>query len=209
MTFNVSPIQRGIQSRYTGGSNNIVLSLSHIIRYDIIDVGVSLRRHWEHTRSIPTPHGVSGINAPIFYPYYWAPTDSWIEKLLTRDIDPLHAAFLKAGAARVVVPVREEFDNAVLHFLETGEPWSGGELPEVTSPLYVDIVEEIKDRNLAPAGETAVGEPWEVELPTDLVELLQEGSPPPQWVRNEEGQYVLVPFELDAPEDDTGPGPIN
>jgi hypothetical protein len=35
--------------------------------------------------------------------------------------DPMHRAFLKAGAARVVLPVRPGFEDTFLAFVNTGD----------------------------------------------------------------------------------------
>jgi len=54
----------------------------------------------------------------------WKP--GWKNKFLLDDVDPQFGAFLRAGAARVVFPVRPCFEAALLHYLETGEIWNGG-----------------------------------------------------------------------------------
>ena len=75
----------------------------------------------------------------------------------------------RAGSARVVVPVRPGFEVAVTHFLETGKLWGGeGEPPQINTPLYVSIIDEIRERTGAPQGEKAVGDPWDVRVPTAL-----------------------------------------
>jgi hypothetical protein len=45
------------------------------------------------------------------YPYYWADQPSWPGLAQIEDTDPLHAEFLQAGAARVVVPVRPGYET--------------------------------------------------------------------------------------------------
>src|SRR5438270_6601581 len=47
------------------------------------------------------------------YPYYWKPSASWRNAMLLDDPDPTFAEFLRAGSARVVVPVRPGFELAV------------------------------------------------------------------------------------------------
>jgi hypothetical protein len=127
----------------------------------------------------------------VFYPYFWGRKSKWLERILWRDIDPIHAEFLKSGAARVVVPVRLGFEKAMVHFLDTGQVWEGGDLPEIGDPLYVDILEEIKERLKAPGDEIPVFEPWEVRLPTTLVRLRPDSSLP-QWEKDEEGNWHPV-----------------
>lgn len=61
------------------------------------------------------------------YPYFWAGTATWRDRSMFDDVDPDFADFLRAGAARVVFPVRPGFEAAVVHYLETGEIWNGGD----------------------------------------------------------------------------------
>src|SRR5262249_20095609 len=39
----------------------------------------------------------------FLYPYFWTKADSWNERLRLQANDPIHEAFLRAGAARVVL----------------------------------------------------------------------------------------------------------
>ncbi|MFE5712550.1 hypothetical protein ACFQ7J_17290 [Streptomyces sp. NPDC056501] len=113
------------------------------------------------------------------YPYYWARPMRWQELLLTQDADPQFEAFLKAGAARVVVPVRPGFEAAMAHYHETGDVWMGEEIPDMYGDHYLSIIEEIKAANRAPGEEVCVDQ-WEVALPTTLV-LLKEDATLPTW----------------------------
>jgi hypothetical protein len=115
----------------------------------------------------------------VFYPYFWGRHSGWVRAVNTSDPDPDFEAFLKAGAARVQVPVRPGFEKAMAYFCQYGEPWLGGEPPLRDDPLYVPIVDEIAES--LGRGEDGVpypadAEPWEVVLPTTLVVLqdLQE-----------------------------------
>lgn len=125
----------------------------------------------------------------LFYPYYWGRKNNWLNRSQLQDVDPQFAEFLKAGAARVVLPVRPGFETAVAHFLDTGEIWDGADPPLLTSPLYVSIIQEIKERDLAPGDEVAQGDPWDVRLPTTLVRLRHDGSLP-TWQKNAAGEWV-------------------
>lgn len=83
----------------------------------------------------------------IFYPYFWGRKDNWIDNLHLSDPDPTFEKFLQAGAARVLVPVRPGYEQAILHYLETetGEIWEGGDPPHVEDDFYVSIVDAIKE----------------------------------------------------------------
>ncbi|HEY7619204.1 MAG TPA: hypothetical protein VH834_05490 [Solirubrobacteraceae bacterium] len=125
----------------------------------------------------------------LYYPYFWGRKDNWPTQALLQDVDPQFAEFLKAGAARVVVPVRPGFEAAVAHFLDTGEIWQGADPPTLTSPLYVSIIDEIKERTQAPGTEVAQGDPWDVRLPTTLVRLRPDGSLP-SWTKQADGSWT-------------------
>jgi len=81
----------------------------------------------------------------IHYPYYWADAGQWAESIRRTANDPQWAAFLSAGASRVVVPVRPGFESAVGLYLSTGFIWAGGQVPTVGDPAYLGIAEEIAE----------------------------------------------------------------
>jgi hypothetical protein len=105
-----------------------------------------------------------------FYPYYWANRKSWQEFYLTESMDPLFRSFLQAGMARIVVTVKPGFENAVQFFLETGIIWNGGAVPVIGDPMYMSIVDEMRQ----PTGE-AQGKYWITRVPTTLT-ILQDKS---------------------------------
>jgi hypothetical protein len=107
----------------------------------------------------------------FFYPYFWGWKPGWKNRILLDDVDPAFADFLRGGAARVVFPVRPGFEEAVVHYLDTGEIWNGGPPPDISSSLYVSIIKEIQEATGAPGQEVPVGDPWLVRLPTTLVRL--------------------------------------
>jgi hypothetical protein len=114
----------------------------------------------------------------LFYPYYWGRHQNWYSSVLLDNTDPLFAEFLKAGAARVVVPVRLQLEADVRYFLMTGQIWNAGGLPEITDTDYLPITEEIKARDNAPGDEKPQGDPWEVVLPTTLIKLRDDDTLP-------------------------------
>lgn len=118
----------------------------------------------------------------VLYPYFWGRATEWPAHLQRRyESDSLFEEFLRAGYARVVIPVRTGFDDAVNFFLATGMPWMGGDLPSIGDPTYLPITEEIKERTGAPGDEIPVGDPWEVHLPTRLIKLRKDDKLPPPW----------------------------
>jgi hypothetical protein len=65
----------------------------------------------------------------LFYPYFWGRKAKWSSLIQLEDNDPLHAQFIRAGAARVTVPVRPGFEPSIVHYLETGALWGGMDPP--------------------------------------------------------------------------------
>jgi hypothetical protein len=108
----------------------------------------------------------------VFYPYFWGRKPRWLTALHLVDPDPDFAAFLKAGAARVQVPVRPGFERAVAHFSQFGEIWEGNDAPLIDDEMYVPIVDEITE-NLGKLDDGVPypegSQPWEVTIPTSLV----------------------------------------
>jgi hypothetical protein len=129
----------------------------------------------------------------LFYPYYWGRRQNWYGNAVLDHADPLFAEFLKAGAARVVIPVRPQLEGDVRYFLMTGQIWRGGGLPEITNTDYLPITEEVKARDNAPGTEQPQGNPWEVTLPTTLIKLRDDDSLPIWKKFAQDGQNVWVP----------------
>ncbi|MDP4510338.1 hypothetical protein [Nonomuraea turcica] len=117
------------------------------------------------------------------YPYFWGRRSSWQNAFTLDGVDPDHDAFLKAGLARTVVPVRPGFEQVALWFLATGQVWSGGSPPPISGsdPLYVSIASEILAADRADQGGVLQGETWPVRTPTNLVYLQRDSNlnPPP------------------------------
>lgn len=108
----------------------------------------------------------------ICYPYFWATPPKWIDLMnRTDDGDPNFTAFLRAGAVKVLVAVTPAYDDAVLHFLATREPWQGGPSPVIGDPLYLPLFEELHRQQDDRLGATPEGEAWTFTLPTSLVYL--------------------------------------
>ena len=106
-----------------------------------------------------------------FYPFYWAHKDTWKEKYqFDESADPVFRSFIQSGMARVMVTVRPGFEEAVLHFMNTGAIWNGGHVPSLGDKLYMSITDELKQ----PAGEKQ-GKAWLTRVPTSLT-ILQAGS---------------------------------
>ncbi|MCB9762685.1 MAG: hypothetical protein H6739_22990 [Alphaproteobacteria bacterium] len=114
----------------------------------------------------------------VFYPYFWGQKSGWLDRFDLRDADEGFTQFLRAGAARVLLPVRPGFEEAMLHFSDTGELWAGGELPGIDDDLYLSIIEELAEAAEAPEEGEPVGDPWELIVPTALVWLQDDATLP-------------------------------
>ncbi|QQS51806.1 MAG: hypothetical protein IPM71_03530 [Bacteroidota bacterium] len=110
----------------------------------------------------------------VFYPYFWGRHAKWINALHLTDPDLDFAAFLKAGAARVQIPVRPGFEKAIALYCQTGIIWNGNDVPLIGDDLYVPIIKEISE-NLGKLDDGVPypedSKPWEVTIPTSLVVL--------------------------------------
>jgi len=116
----------------------------------------------------------------FLYPYFWATTPRWVELMNRSDqTDPFLSQFLQAGSARVLIAVTPAYDDAVLHYLATGEPWEGGPAPVIGDPLFIPLYEELKRQQDDLVGATAEGKPWTFSLPTSLVYLENSSTPLP------------------------------
>jgi hypothetical protein len=110
----------------------------------------------------------------VFYPYFWGRKENWLDTVAEDDAaDPLFAKFLRAGAARVVLPVRPGFEKSVLNYLDLGPGalLAGADQPVFEDETYLAIVDEIADQTDDIGGGDAEGDPWPVVVATNLVKL--------------------------------------
>ena len=125
----------------------------------------------------------------VTYPYFWGRKSEWTNRIGFEDPDPMFNQFLKAGYCRISIPVREGFEGAIDHFMTFGEPWVGGPLPTISSPLFLPIADELAERLDRPGDEVPEGDPWEVRLPTNLVRLRPDGTLP-AWQKDANGNWI-------------------
>jgi hypothetical protein len=106
----------------------------------------------------------------VFYPYFWGDKCDWKALINTQNNDALFQSFLRSGMARVVVPVRIGFEEAVTYYMNTGDPWSGrGLVVDSDDDLYLSIVEELK------TVDGIVEDEWELRVPSSLT-VIQSDS---------------------------------
>lgn len=100
----------------------------------------------------------------IFYPYYYNPKCEWPELLQLKNDDTIFEAFLQSGMAKVLVPVRPQYEKAVMHYMETGEIYTDGNLvPETEDDRYLSLLAELGDQD-----EQKVEGTWQTSLPSTL-----------------------------------------
>lgn len=104
-----------------------------------------------------------------FYPYYWGNKDEWASLYQYETNDPIFRNFMQAGMARVVVTVKPGFEEAIMHYLATNQIWNGGQTPVIGDPLFLSIVDELKEQ------EYVVEETWKTVVPTHLIGLQKSG----------------------------------
>ncbi|MFC4816251.1 hypothetical protein [Flavobacterium sp. GCM10023249] len=109
------------------------------------------------------------IMSYFFYPYYWGNRNNWSKMYLNDNNDPIFRSFLQSGMARVIVTVKPGFENAVQLYLATGKLWNGGEVPVIGDPMYLSIVDELRE----PEGQKQ-GKAWPTRIPTTLTILQAE-----------------------------------
>ncbi|MDA1044872.1 MAG: hypothetical protein O3C57_06570 [Verrucomicrobia bacterium] len=120
----------------------------------------------------------------VFYPYFWGRKKQWVHNSKASDDERSFDAFLRAGASRVMLPVRPEFERAASFFLKFGGIWGGEAPPMPGEDLYFSIADEqalstkADMDNLEPYGDA-----WTYRVPTSLVKLRPDSDLPdlPSW----------------------------
>jgi hypothetical protein len=121
--------------------------------------------------------------AYLFYPYFWATPPKWIELMSRSDAgDANMSAFLQAGSCKVLLAVSPAYDDSVMHYLATGEPWEGGPAPVIGDPLYLPLYEEVRKQQDDLDGAKPEGKSWKFTVPTSLVYLENSSTPLPKSV---------------------------
>jgi hypothetical protein len=114
-----------------------------------------------------------------FHPYFWGRKPKWVDKMryLTDQTDPEFTDFLRAGAARVMVPVRPTLSKSMLFYLQSnGEIWAGDDV--ALTEEYTDLIKDLNGVSVNSSGQeitqdfpVAVDPPWVIKMPTTLVTL--------------------------------------
>ncbi len=106
------------------------------------------------------------------YPYYWTSPKKWKDLAKLKHSDRDHAMFLSAGAARILVPVRDAYIETLASFLQIGRrALDRLDHLEITDKLWVPLLQEIKESQGQSNKDRPVIDCWNVTLPTNLVML--------------------------------------
>lgn len=137
----------------------------------------------------------------VLYPYFFGRRPDWPPKMMFADVDANMVEFLKAGAARVQVPVRPGFEAAVDHYMMTREPYFGKGMPLIGDPLYVPYLDEARAAFGVTLGGTHHQElDFDVSVPTTLVvarsgkKIDTDGGTLPKWEKTGE-EWVEAPVQ--------------
>jgi hypothetical protein len=114
----------------------------------------------------------------IFYPYYWAAKDDWLELASHQASDPDYERFLRSGSARVLVPVRKSFEDAVQYWLVYKKPFLGKGLPLPNNKMFVSIASEIRNLTESPVDGEPVEHAWDTRTSTNFVWLEDDVAVP-------------------------------
>ena len=113
----------------------------------------------------------------VLYPYFWTDRSRWPSMATISGVDTDFARFLRAGAARVVIPARPMFAAQVSLYASLGVIWGGGQPPAPNDPDYLSVADEIRAQERKPLDGTQV-DAWKISVPTTLVWLQNTGEPP-------------------------------
>lgn len=108
----------------------------------------------------------------IFYPYYYNEKCRWYELLQTKNSDPIFEAFLQSGMAKILVPIRPQFEKAVLWYLETGEISPECDVvPETADDRYETLLKDLGKQD-----ESTVEGKWKTRIPSTLTIIQAESA---------------------------------
>lgn len=100
----------------------------------------------------------------FLYPYHWARRATWAMRNATSRVDPRFETFLRAGGARVIVPVSPGYEDKVMSFLD----------PEAEGNELSRILAQPRDA-IPQAADSAFRDIW-IELLTEYKPDISRGS---------------------------------
>jgi len=87
--------------------------------------------------------------AYVFFDYFWNPCCDWPEKYDPDEEDPLFKAFLRAGYARVLIPVSPDMDSDFLYYAHGNGKWGHQGRPPIdpSDARWRNVVYELQHVN--------------------------------------------------------------
>ena len=122
----------------------------------------------------------------FYYPYFWGRKPYWVDRVLLEDSDDQFGDFLRAGSARVIIPVRRGFEGAVSAFMTNGTVPTDEELWQLTTTENLPFLAETLGDTGGPDTATPYSPPWEVRLPTTLT-IVRKDASFPKWKQEIDG----------------------
>lgn len=104
-----------------------------------------------------------------FHPYFWGPESGWDAQRFGQQGDSVFNAFLNAGFASLILPVRRGYEDAAALYLQTGLVLDVAVVP--ADEALAAMNREVELINAAGDGGVSEGEPWSYRVPTTLVVL--------------------------------------
>ena len=110
------------------------------------------------------------------YSYHWLNYQEWNPRQQYEDTDPHFEAFMKAGAAETIIPIKRGFERKFIHYLNNKQLWNHNEPLSLTSQNYADILVEINEFETEEVESKPVGSPWRLQIPTNLIILSEKNT---------------------------------
>lgn len=104
-----------------------------------------------------------------FHPYFWGPESGWDGQQFGQQGDSVFNAFLNAGFASAILPVRRGYEDAAALYLQTGLVLDVAVVP--ADDTLAAMNREVELINAAGDAGVSEGEPWSYRVPTTLVVL--------------------------------------
>lgn len=106
------------------------------------------------------------------YPYYWNEPNEWAKLVSLSHPDPLHGNFLRSGIARVLVPIRENYEEAVRDFVFRGRPaLYSSEPANITDEKWLPLHQEMREATQRNQEGDRLISSWFTRISTPLVML--------------------------------------
>ncbi len=120
-----------------------------------------------------------------FYPYLYARKAIWDEIYpLSDPADAAFTDFLRAGAARLLLPIRPGYEEAFFYYMSTKTIWLGEHPPTIGEERYVSIIDEVREEQVVDPNNLPDYDPesnstaypcvmdrWQAKTPTSLLFL--------------------------------------